>query len=138
MLQATDNKCLVTITHVFAPFFVVPNIKRRDGKKMILGDFGDAPFTVVLPLQMIKPHIDSGIVRITNDGTEQQLQDISQAGESSDNVPIDDDVSTTEDVLFDVALTQLDGECCANEFDELCDDYEHSIGLSNQEQIATM
>jgi hypothetical protein len=65
-LRLTSGQCLVTITNVLAPKLVVPKIKSSSGERMTLGDFGVPPFQVVLPIGMMKPHIDSDSIRITN------------------------------------------------------------------------
>jgi len=65
-LSVTSGRCLVTITNVLAPMLVVPKIKSSSGKRMTLGDLGVPPFQVVIPIGMMKPHIDSDSIRITN------------------------------------------------------------------------
>ena len=65
-LSVTSGRCLVTITNVLAPKLVVPKIKSSSGKRMTLGDLGVPPFQVVIPIGMMKPHIDSDSIRITN------------------------------------------------------------------------
>jgi len=65
-LSVTSGRCLVTITDVLAPKLVVPKLKSSSGERMTLGDFGVPPFQVVIPIGMMKPHIDSDSIRITN------------------------------------------------------------------------
>ena len=66
-LMVTPGRCLVTITKVLAPKLVVPNIKKTSsGERMTLGDFGQPPFLVLLPLGMLKPHVNSTSIRITS------------------------------------------------------------------------
>jgi hypothetical protein len=56
----------VTITNVLAPKLVIPKIKSSSGERMMLRDFGVPPFQVVIPIGMIKPHIDLDSIGITN------------------------------------------------------------------------
>ena len=65
-LSVTAGRCLVTITNVLAPKLVIPKIKSSSGERMTLRDFGVPPFQVVIPIGMIKPHIDSDSIHITN------------------------------------------------------------------------
>jgi hypothetical protein len=65
-LSVTSGRCLVTITNVLVPKLVVPKIKSSSGERMPLGDFGVPPFQVVIPIGMMKPHIGSDSIRITN------------------------------------------------------------------------
>jgi hypothetical protein len=65
-LRLTSGQCLVMITNVLASKLVVPKIKSSSGERMTLGDFGVPPFQVVLPIGMMKPHIESDSIRITN------------------------------------------------------------------------
>ena len=65
-LSITSGRCLVTIMNVLAPKLVIPKIKSSSGERMTLGDFGVPPFQVVIPIGMIKPHIDSDSIRITD------------------------------------------------------------------------
>ena len=69
--NATDSKCLVTITQVFASSLDVPNIRRNDGKNMTLGDYGVTPFKAMLPLQMVVPHISSDSIDTTPGAAQQ-------------------------------------------------------------------
>jgi len=55
-LKATKTRCLVTVTEVLAPSLVIPGI-RSDGKFVSLGDFGDTPFTLMLPIHMLKTRV---------------------------------------------------------------------------------
>jgi hypothetical protein len=61
----TTCRCLVTITNVLAPKLVIPNIKSSLGKRMTLGNFGDTPFQIVIPLKVIKPHINLESIHAT-------------------------------------------------------------------------
>jgi hypothetical protein len=67
-LSVTSGRCLVTITitNVLAPKLVVPKIKSSSGERMTLGDLGVPPFQVVIHIGMMKPHIDSDSIHITN------------------------------------------------------------------------
>ena len=60
------NSVKVQINKVLAPSLIVPNIKmgRCD---VCLGDFGEAPFTLHLPLKMLKHHDIRTNIRITPD-----------------------------------------------------------------------
>ena len=64
-LSVTTCRCLVTITNVLAPKLVIPNIKSSLGERTTLGDFGDPPFQILIPLKMIKPHINLESIRTT-------------------------------------------------------------------------
>ena len=52
-LNPTAARALVSITELHAPSLVVPGVKREDRSPLTLGDLGDAPFTVMLPLKML-------------------------------------------------------------------------------------
>ena len=65
-MQPTANRCLVQITKVLAPSLIVPGLKKDDGDRVTLRDFGNAPFCVMLPLSMVKGHVDSADVRVTD------------------------------------------------------------------------
>ena len=65
-MQPTANRCLVQITKVLAPSLIVPGLKKDDGERVSLRDFGNAPFCVMLPLSMVKGHVDSADVRVTD------------------------------------------------------------------------
>ena len=67
-LKPTATRCLVKVTKVLAPSLVVPAVK-CDGKPLSLSDLGEPPFLVMLPLGMIKVHVDSSHVRTTADRT---------------------------------------------------------------------
>ena len=71
-VKPSQNSRLVAITSVLSTSLVVPDF--RKGSKMkresvSLGDFGTPPFTIVLPLKMLKHHVDSNLVRIFSDNT---------------------------------------------------------------------
>ncbi len=59
------GRCLVTITNVLAPKFVMPSMKSSLGERMTLDDFGNPPFQIMMPLGMLKPHINSVSIRVT-------------------------------------------------------------------------
>ena len=63
LLRPSTVRCLVQITTVLAPFLVVPGIT-KNGAAVTLGDFGNAPFAVMLPLKMLKHHVPGDYVRI--------------------------------------------------------------------------
>jgi hypothetical protein len=144
-LKATDSRCLVTITKVYAESLVVPNIKRKDGKSMTLGDFGDAPFTVMLPLRMVIPHIETAPhetllsnaqessvgVPVGSDDNSVEVSGESNMGDIVDENGLDLDTDeafgTTRNDFFDEHNSNYD------DVDELCDDYEDFRGLTPAE-----
>jgi len=67
-VRANEGSRLVQVTKVLAPLLRVPGHfvggrSRNDCKQATLDDFGDTPFTVLLPLTMLKDHVDSEEVR---------------------------------------------------------------------------
>ena len=69
VLKLTPSRRLATISRVTAPGLVIPGLKRMKNGKFVpvcLGDLGDAPFDVVLPIKMLKPHVDSDDIRPTD------------------------------------------------------------------------
>ena len=63
MLNETAARRRVLVTEVLAPSLVVPGVKKHS-KPMCLGDFGPPPFLMMLPLNMLKVHVN-GDVRVT-------------------------------------------------------------------------
>ena len=57
-----ERSCVVMITKVLSPNLVVPGLK-RNGQKICLGDFGEPPFNIPLPLGMLRDHIESNAIR---------------------------------------------------------------------------
>lgn len=110
----------------------MPNIKRKDGKSMTLGDFGDAPFTVMLPLRIVISHIETAScetlmsnaqessvgVPVGSDGNSVELE--SNVGDIVDENCLDLDADkafgTTRNDFFDEHNSNYD------DVDELCDD----------------
>jgi len=58
----TASRCLVTITQVLAPNFVVPWLKTDNKEAVTLGDFGVAPFDIPVPYSMLAPQLAAGRV----------------------------------------------------------------------------
>jgi hypothetical protein len=59
-MKPSDAHRVVRVLHVFAPALIVRNLKRADGENVTLESFGSAPFTIMLPLAMLKPaRVDS-------------------------------------------------------------------------------
>jgi hypothetical protein len=54
---------VVRINSVSAPHMTVPYLKKLNRGKVCLGDFGEPPFLVVLPLTMLKPNVPSDSIR---------------------------------------------------------------------------
>ena len=54
-LKATRTRRLVTVTEVFAPSMIVPGVKNAQRQRLTLGDLGEPPFSVMLPLAMLAP-----------------------------------------------------------------------------------
>ena len=55
---------VVKVTSVMSPSLVVPGFKKANKKgKVCLRDFGAPPFLIVLPLKMLKHHVDSPSIR---------------------------------------------------------------------------
>ena len=59
-LKATPLRCLVSVSEVLAPSLIVQGIK-RNGKPISLGELGPPPFSIMLPLGMLKPHVDADV-----------------------------------------------------------------------------
>lgn len=53
----------VNVEAVTASHLVVPNISTADGSKATLGDLGEAPFTVVVPISMLRQKVNSESIR---------------------------------------------------------------------------
>ena len=71
-VKPSQNSRLVAITSVLSTSLVVPGFRKGSKIKresVSLGDFGTPPFTIVLPLKMLKHHVDSNLVRIFSDNT---------------------------------------------------------------------
>ena len=71
-LKCTLSKRLVTVSRVTVPGLVIPGVKRKQSGKFVpvcLNDLGDAPFNVMLPLTMLKLHVEPDRVRATPTGT---------------------------------------------------------------------
>lgn len=69
-VKPNQNSRVVAITSVVSPSLVVPGLKKGSKTKresVCLRDFGTPPFTIVLPLKMLKHHVDSTMVRIFSD-----------------------------------------------------------------------
>ena len=66
--KPSPTRCLVRIDSVLAPSLVVPGIS-KDNLAVTLADFGMAPFTVMLPLKMLKEHVSTGDVRVYTAGS---------------------------------------------------------------------
>jgi hypothetical protein len=58
-VNITPLRRVITVSKVLAPSLIIPLLK-KDGKKVTLGDFGQVPFTIVAPVAMLAPHIDTG------------------------------------------------------------------------------
>jgi hypothetical protein len=56
--NVTTTRRQVEVTEVLAPAFVVPGLKTAAGGVVTLGDFGSPPFTAVLPLSSLAPHVE--------------------------------------------------------------------------------
>jgi hypothetical protein len=54
---------LVEVTDVLGPNLVVPKFASLNSAKACLCDFGEPPFTVLIPLSMIRRHVESGTIR---------------------------------------------------------------------------
>ncbi|KAI2504201.1 hypothetical protein MHU86_10224 [Fragilaria crotonensis] len=79
-VKPNQNSRVVKITSVDSPSLVVPGLKKVLNKEGVcLRDFGVPPFLIILPLKMLKHHVDSHLVRIFTDA---ELG--SAAGENSD------------------------------------------------------
>ena len=62
IMYAGSDKYCVTVTKVLAPNLIVPGVV-KDKIQMTLGDFGQVPFDIMLPICMLKEHVDSADVR---------------------------------------------------------------------------
>jgi hypothetical protein len=153
--NVTDKRCLVKITCVLARAFVVPNVKRKDGKRMTLGDFGEAPFQVMLPLSMVRPHIsiterqlnipDINLLDVIGNGQsandidmDEVFQDNSIDGGIVDDtsIGVEDLFYTTLNEIFDELLDERNDRALTT-IDGLCDDYDDFNGLTIDE-ISTL
>lgn len=56
------KSCVVKVDSVLSPNLIVPGMKRK-GKRVSLGDFGQAPFKIPIPLGMLRKHIEGQSVR---------------------------------------------------------------------------
>ncbi|CAJ1958310.1 unnamed protein product [Cylindrotheca closterium] len=55
---------VVNVCSVVAPHYIVPYVKKKEsGGPVCLDDFGAPPFFVILPLTMLKQHIESDTIR---------------------------------------------------------------------------
>lgn len=68
-VKPNQHTCVVTITSIMSPSLVIPGYKKtaNGNNKACFGDFGRAPFKIVLPLKMLKPHVDSPTIRTLAD-----------------------------------------------------------------------
>ena len=68
-VKANQNSRVVTLISLSSPSLIVPGLKKGSNKKekVCLGDFGVPPFLVVLPLNILKHHVDSTSVRVFSD-----------------------------------------------------------------------
>ena len=65
-VKPKDNERIVRVSSVQAPHLVVPTIKSGDVRRpATLGDCGEVEFEVVVPLHMIRMHVESAEVRPT-------------------------------------------------------------------------
>ena len=151
--NVTDKKCLVKITRVLASAFVVPNVKRKDGKQMTLGDFGEAPFQVMLPLSMVRPHSiiterhlnipdinlmdvighDQSAIDIDMDEVLKDDSDNDDGGIVDDtSIGVEDSFYRTLNQIFDELLDERNDRAMTA-IDDLCDDYDDFNGLTVDE-----
>ena len=54
-LTTTATRRIVTVAEVFAPSMIVPGVKNSKKERLTLGDLGDPPFSVMLPVAMLAP-----------------------------------------------------------------------------------
>ena len=52
---------------MLAPHLIVPGYKGKNGQSLCLQNFGPVPFFVLLPLTMLREHIESNTIRILPD-----------------------------------------------------------------------
>lgn len=66
-VQINEGSRLVEVREVLAPALFIPRHyigNRWDRKQASLADFGEVPFKILLPLTMLKDHVESGHVQI--------------------------------------------------------------------------
>jgi hypothetical protein len=147
IMHTGSDRCLVTVNKVLASNLVVPDVVKNK-MKMSLGDFGAVPFDVMLPICMLKEHVDSEKVRpypcvsgtvsvgMTSPGKQSADSHSAPAQHvTPDNVPVHTEPEHVSDVhhqnqSVDADITTQDhNECPSEEAGMLSEDEE----LSEQE-----
>jgi hypothetical protein len=62
-VRVNSDSRVVLVTKVISNSLVVPGLKKQNGGKISLGDFGPVPFAVPLPLTMLRLHDAAGASR---------------------------------------------------------------------------
>ncbi len=104
-IKTNKKNVCVTITEVTAPSLIVPRLK-MNGKKVCLADFGEAPFQVVLPLTMLKHHVESLAVRITP--TAIINTDANMVDSPAVLIDADEDENEYDEVRYDIEGRPID------------------------------
>ena len=62
---APTGSVVVRVERVTASHLIVPRMKNSKDERATLGDFGEPPFRVVLPISMLREHVESDDIRVT-------------------------------------------------------------------------
>lgn len=68
LMSKTGRRVVVQVAEVLAPALLVPGVKyTSSGEKLSLGDLGQPPFRVALPLTMLMHHVDRSTAEHSSD-----------------------------------------------------------------------
>jgi len=128
---------VVKIEHVTAPHLFVPGIKNSRGNHACLGDFGDPPFSILLPIKMMKKHIDDNSIRNTPPAHDHV--DESTANVTEPAAILDMRLSQEEDCQdFDTSSETLETEIEIDdeaEFDDVVDEMSRDLTSEDIEHL---
>ena len=129
-VRAGKGCCVVVLNKVFSPALIIPNYKSNDGTAVTIADFpANHPF--VLPICMMKEHVDSPHVRATPISNTENTLGRSQPSSCSDTRS--DANHSTDEVMKDVDCCdrdKLDEEVCGY-LDFIADMERQDIGDEN-------
>lgn len=128
------NRIAVKVEKVLAPGLLVPSYSvSNDGRQASLSDFGTAPFTVLLPLRMLKNHDPREHIPIWEDDTPVPLDRNNDNGRfqtepSSSTGDIDEEVKENENENEDDDLEQIfNATTKPQEIDEIANEISESL-----------
>jgi len=140
-VKAGKGSCVVVINNIYSPALIIPNYKWEDRKRT--GDVTLADFSVdqkiLLPISMIKAHVDSARVRPTPivqyDDTVGRSQPASRDNSMDNEEPKRQKPSSQHDSAVDEGLFDDDLSVDSNDVPDFDDDEEEYYKDENEQSI---